>query len=63
MSSRIPSAHIHGGESTEGVIDESIRHSITKMSHIHFVATNDTELIIQLGEDPQKYSILVVLVL
>ena len=38
MLSRIPIAHIHGGESTEGVIDEAIRHSITKMSHLHFVA-------------------------
>ena len=34
----IPIAHIHGGESTQGVIDESIRHSITKMSNLHFVA-------------------------
>ncbi len=55
MSSRIPIAHIHGGESTEGLIDESIRHSITKMSHIHFVATNDyRKRVIQLGEDPEK---------
>ena len=36
---RIPIAHIHGGESTEGLIDEAMRHSITKMSHIHFVST------------------------
>ena len=55
MSSRVPIAHIHGGESTEGVIDESIRHSITKMSHIHFVATNEYKSrVIQLGEDPSK---------
>lgn len=55
MCSRIPIAHVHGGESTEGVIDESIRHSITKMSHIHFVATNDYRArVIQLGENPSK---------
>ena len=41
MVARIPIAHIHGGEATEGVIDESIRHSITKMSHIHFVAAKE----------------------
>jgi len=39
MPFRIPVAHIHGGESTEGAIDELIRHSITKMSHIHFPST------------------------
>ena len=39
MISRIPVAHCHGGEATEGLIDESIRHSITKMSHIHFCST------------------------
>ena len=55
MSFRIPIAHIHGGELTEGVIDESIRHSITKMSHIHFAATNDyKKRVIQLGEDPSR---------
>ncbi len=55
MSSRIPIAHIHGGESTEGAIDESIRHSITKMSHFHFVATDQyRKRVIQLGENPNK---------
>ena len=39
----IPVAHIHGGESTEGAIDESFRHSITKMSHIHFATTENIE--------------------
>ena len=39
MITRIPIAHLHGGEITEGAFDEAIRHSITKMSHIHFVAT------------------------
>jgi len=51
----IPVAHIHGGESTEGLIDEAIRHSITKMSHFHFVATNQyRQRVIQLGEQPDK---------
>lgn len=55
MIHRIPVAHIHGGESTEGVIDESIRHSITKMSHLHFVATESyRRRVIQLGERPER---------
>ena len=55
MSSRIPIAHIHGGESTEGLIDESIRHSITKLSHVHFVATDEyRKRIIQLGGAARK---------
>ena len=41
MIARIPIAHIHGGEVTEGAIDEAIRHSITKRSHIHFTATKE----------------------
>lgn len=53
MVSRIPVAHIHGGEATEGLIDEPIRHSITKMSHIHFTATEVyRNRVIQLGEQP-----------
>jgi GDP/UDP-N,N'-diacetylbacillosamine 2-epimerase (hydrolysing) len=52
---RIPIAHIHGGELTEGLIDEAIRHSITKMSHLHFVATDVyRKRVIQLGEDPNR---------
>lgn len=55
MSARIPIAHIHGGEATEGLIDESIRHSITKMSHLHFVATEEyRKRVIQLGENPKN---------
>lgn len=55
MISRIPIAHIHGGETTEGAFDEAIRHSITKMSHLHFVATEGyRQRVIQLGEDPEK---------
>jgi len=50
---RIPVAHIHGGESTEGLIDEQIRHSITKMSHLHFPSTEFyAKRIIQMGEEP-----------
>ena len=55
MSLRIPIAHCHGGEATEGVIDESIRHSITKMSHLHFTATDSfKKRVIQLGEHPDN---------
>ena len=53
MIARIPIAHLHGGEATQGLIDEPIRHSITKMSHLHFVATETyRRRVIQLGEDP-----------
>jgi len=52
---KIPIAHIHGGETTEGAFDESIRHSITKMSWWHFVAAEDyARRVIQLGESPQR---------
>jgi GDP/UDP-N,N'-diacetylbacillosamine 2-epimerase (hydrolysing) len=55
MIANIPIAHIHGGESTEGVIDEAIRHSITKMAHIHFTSTLDYKnRVIQLGEQPSS---------
>jgi UDP-hydrolysing UDP-N-acetyl-D-glucosamine 2-epimerase len=55
MIARIPIAHIHGGELTEGLIDEAIRHSITKMSHLHFVAAEQyRNRVIQLGEDPKR---------
>lgn len=55
MLNRIPIAHLHGGETTEGVIDEAIRHSITKMSHLHFVATEDyRQRVVQLGEEPER---------
>lgn len=54
LVARIPVAHLHGGESTEGLIDEAIRHSITKMSHLHFVAAEDyKQRVIQLGEQPE----------
>jgi len=52
---RIPIAHLHGGEATEGLIDEPIRHSITKMSHLHFVAAEEyRQRVIQLGEAPER---------
>jgi len=55
MIARIPIAHLHGGETTEGVYDESIRHSITKMSHLHFTAAEEyRRRVIQLGEHPDR---------
>jgi len=52
--SRIPIAHIHGGESTEGAMDESFRHAITKMSLLHLTCSQDyTKRVIQLGENPK----------
>lgn len=55
MICKIPVAHLHGGEATEGLIDESIRHCITKMSHLHFTAAAEySKRVIQLGEDPSK---------
>jgi GDP/UDP-N,N'-diacetylbacillosamine 2-epimerase (hydrolysing) len=55
MIARIPVAHIHGGEITEGLIDEAIRHSITKMSQLHFTATDEyMNRVIQLGEKPSR---------
>lgn len=55
MIMRIPIAHIHGGELTEGLIDDPIRHSITKMSHIHFTANNEYKnRVIQMGEQPNR---------
>ncbi|UCD54844.1 MAG: UDP-N-acetylglucosamine 2-epimerase (hydrolyzing) [Candidatus Omnitrophota bacterium] len=53
--SGIPIAHIHGGEATFGVVDEAFRHSITKMSHLHFTSTQEhRKKVIQLGEDPKS---------
>ena len=50
----IPIAHIHGGEITQGVIDDSFRHGITKMSNLHFVAAEEyRKRVIQLGEHPE----------
>ena len=55
LVARIPVAHLHGGELTEGAFDEALRHSITKMSHLHFVAAEEyRRRVIQLGEPPEQ---------
>lgn len=52
---KIPLAHLHGGEVTEGAIDDAFRHAITKYSHLHFVSTaGHARRVIQLGEDPRR---------
>jgi len=52
---KIPVAHLHGGETTEGVYDEFFRHCITKMSYLHFTSTEEyKKRVIQLGEEPSK---------
>lgn len=51
---KIPVAHLHGGEVTEGAYDDAIRHAITKMSHLHFTSTEEyRRRVIQLGEQPE----------
>ena len=55
LIARIPVAHLHGGETSEGAFDEALRHSITKMSHLHFVAAEPyRQRVIQLGEPPER---------
>ena len=55
MFAKIPISHIHGGETTQGAYDEALRHSITKMSYLHFCATETyRQRIIQMGEDPTR---------
>jgi len=52
---KIPIAHIHGGELTEGSLDNTLRHAITKMAHLHFVTTEDSrKRVIQMGEEPSR---------
>ncbi len=54
----IPIAHIHGGEITEGAIDDALRHSMTKLSHLHFVSTEIyAQRVIQLGEEPWRVTV------
>lgn len=54
MILQIPIAHIHGGEGTEGLIDEAIRHSISKMAHVHFTSAEPfRRKVIQMGEKPE----------
>ena len=55
LVAQTPVAHIHGGELTEGSFDDALRHSITKMAHLHFVAANEyRNRVIQLGESPDR---------
>ncbi|AMK77763.1 MULTISPECIES: UDP-N-acetylglucosamine 2-epimerase [Methylomonas] len=55
MNQRLPIAHIHGGELTEGAVDDAIRHAITKMAHLHFTSTEIyRQRVIQLGEQPER---------
>lgn len=55
INANIPIAHLYGGETTEGAIDDSIRHAITKMSYLHFASTAEyRKRVIQLGEDPMR---------
>ena len=55
MNERIPIAHLHGGELTEGAVDDCVRHALTKMSYLHFPASEEyRKRIIQLGENPDR---------
>jgi GDP/UDP-N,N'-diacetylbacillosamine 2-epimerase (hydrolysing) len=55
MNQRIPIAHLYGGETTEGAVDECIRHAITKLSYLHFTSTSKhRRRVIQLGEQPDR---------
>lgn len=55
LIARIPIAHLHGGETTEGVIDEAVRHAVTKMASLHFVAAEPyRQRVLQLGEAPDR---------
>ncbi|MCQ8102841.1 UDP-N-acetylglucosamine 2-epimerase [Methylomonas sp. SURF-2] len=55
MNQRIPLAHIHGGELTEGAVDDAMRHALSKMAHLHFTATETyRKRVIQLGEQPDR---------
>jgi UDP-hydrolysing UDP-N-acetyl-D-glucosamine 2-epimerase len=55
---KIPVAHIHGGELTQGAFDDALRHSMTKLSHLHFVSTREhAQRVIQLGEEPWRVTV------
>jgi len=55
LFARVPVLHLHGGEVTEGALDDSMRHAITKMAHVHCVATEEyRQRVIQLGEQPDR---------
>ncbi|MCH5191126.1 MAG: UDP-N-acetylglucosamine 2-epimerase (hydrolyzing) [Oscillospiraceae bacterium] len=54
-NARIPIIHLYGGETTEGAVDEAVRHAITKMSYLHFTSTKEyRKRVIQLGESPER---------
>ena len=55
MNARIPIAHLYGGDISEGAVDDVVRHAITKMSYLHFTATEDhRRRVIQMGESPDR---------
>lgn len=55
MNARIPIIHLYGGETTEGAVDEGIRHAITKLSNLHFVANDEfRNRVIHMGESPDR---------
>jgi UDP-hydrolysing UDP-N-acetyl-D-glucosamine 2-epimerase len=55
---RIPIAHVHGGEITEGALDDAMRHGITKLSHLHFTSTEEYgRRVVQMGEEPWRVSV------
>jgi GDP/UDP-N,N'-diacetylbacillosamine 2-epimerase (hydrolysing) len=55
LACRVPVAHLHGGELTEGAIDDAIRHAVTKLSHLHFVAASEyAARVVSLGEHPDR---------
>lgn len=55
VNEHIPIAHLYGGDTTEGALDECYRHSITKMSYLHFTSTKIArERVIRMGEDPER---------
>lgn len=55
LVANIPIAHLHGGETTEGAIDEAFRHAITKMAHLHFTAAEEyRQRVLQMGEAPER---------
>jgi UDP-hydrolysing UDP-N-acetyl-D-glucosamine 2-epimerase len=54
----VPVAHVGGGDVTEGAIDESLRHGITKLSHLHFVASQlQAQRVLQMGEEPWRVTV------
>lgn len=55
VNAHVPIAHLHGGELTQGAIDDNVRHAITKMSYLHFASTEEyRKRIIQMGEEPER---------